>query len=556
MQLRHSAPWTFQADRGSNRIDALFWFGISAVLLALLPIGLVSGDGIAHSARYAAGTWFWNPNHLLFDPVGSWWQKALADLGVTRSGPDRLKLLSIATGAVAVALFRWGVAGPIAPGRVEANHATAWIAFGAAFAGLWISDETHMVQMPFVALAAIALVAYVQRPSWGSTLGMGAAAALAGLFYISNLLLAAALGIVLGVWHASRGEWRQGMRAFGGIAAGSLLVAGFGFLAAWALVARPEVGFVEWVTAYGGGQISERVASSYGVRWTLSGLAIGIARALYGASNAVVDIAPVIEFVRDGRGSVLGVILSLAALAAAAVLIGVGIARAVRGRRDRRETTALLLVCAWVAAYMMFAIYWNNSDNQFYFQLAVPLGAVIALLPFTRSRGTLTLFALSAFALAWNVRDAAANDVLYPRFERVALLQHALSDAHLVIYPGDDEINQLFYFAKRPEKAQRLAITTLARTQDPVDGLRKLELEVSRTLAAGGRVDVLSVYDVPARSNPWKALGQQGYGAEEVTTILNRFPVDRQSRMVGPFTLRSIRPQSIGQRGGVSGAGN
>jgi len=116
-----------------DRIDALLWFAIPCLALSLIPIGFASNDGVGHSLAFAAGRWHLNPNHLLFEPLGAWWQRTLLALGYPREPFDALKLLSILSGSIAVGLFRLLVAPRVSTSRLEANYGTAWLALSSAF---------------------------------------------------------------------------------------------------------------------------------------------------------------------------------------------------------------------------------------------------------------------------------------------------------------------------------------------------------------------------------------------------------------------------------------
>lgn len=134
----------------------------------------------------ASGQWLLNPNHLLFEPLGAWWQSALMALGYPREPFDALKLLSIVSGSIAVGLFRLCVAPQVSESRFAANHATAWMAFSSAFLRLWISDETHMIQMPWLVLM---LAAALRRRG----LLLGVMTGIATLTFVSNVLIGIAL---------------------------------------------------------------------------------------------------------------------------------------------------------------------------------------------------------------------------------------------------------------------------------------------------------------------------------------------------------------------------
>jgi hypothetical protein len=121
------------ASTQTDRIDALLWFAIPCILLTIVPIGFASNDGVGHSAAFATGQWELNPNHLLFEPLGAWWQRTAMALGYPRAPFDALKLLSILSGSIAVALFRLCIAPAVTNNRFVSNHATAWMAFPRRF---------------------------------------------------------------------------------------------------------------------------------------------------------------------------------------------------------------------------------------------------------------------------------------------------------------------------------------------------------------------------------------------------------------------------------------
>src|SRR5258708_34748238 len=104
----------------ADRCDALLWL-LGVALVGCLPIGRVSGDGLGYAWRIAAGTWTWNPNHLLLDPAGLLWHRLLIELGSTRPIVDQLKLLSVAAGAPRPGPFRGG-RGPRPAGPRRGRH--------------------------------------------------------------------------------------------------------------------------------------------------------------------------------------------------------------------------------------------------------------------------------------------------------------------------------------------------------------------------------------------------------------------------------------------------
>lgn len=497
-------------------------------------MGHVSNDGLGHSFAFAEGRWRLNPNHLFFEPLGAWWQALWARLDPAREPVDALKLLSGLSGALAAGLFRWGVARRLAESRWAANHATAWLALSSAFLRLWISDEIHMIQMPFVVLAATMALRSLEKPALSRALALGAAVGIAGLGFISNLLLGPSIALCLAGWHLRRREGRRAVQAVAGIGIGSAAVAGSALLAVWASSPAP-VTFLDWMTRYGGGLSGDRVSSAYGVELTPSGVALSTARALYGSASALVDVMPAVGAIRDGQVPGPWELAGVAALLSAGSVLLYGLWRTGGGASPPGQEGGFLLTLAWLLAILGFGIYWNNSDDQFYFQLAVVFGALAARIP----RGP--VLALSCVGLLWNVVDVTHRHVLYPRQERLALVEQEVRGACLVVYPGFDEASMLL--ALSDTGTERLALTDLATMLPPEAGASALVERVWGCVETGGRVVLVDLYDTPPLRNPWKFLHRLGYERSDLHAALAGFPVDRASRRVGPFTVREIGPR-------------
>lgn len=527
--------------------DAVIWGAGCAVLLALVPIGAVSGDSIMYSMMLPGEGWSLNPNHLLLEPAMAAWLDIASALGLDRPVPDRLKLFSALFGALAVGLFRWRLAPRVAERRLEANHATAWFGLGAGFIALWISGEGHMVQMPFLVLGAAAALDYVRTGEILRAVASGVALAAASLAYISNVVILASVVAVLAVAQVVGGRRREaGLFALSATAAAAAVLVG-GLFAGCLAAGCGGNGFVEWVLSYrgaGAGGIARGIGGS------VADAAYAAARAAYGTANVVVDLAPTVEAVRDQGGVPLWSAGAVGASLAAVVVLGTGAVRLWRRRKREQGLAPLLLSAAWVGAVLAFGVYWNNSDDQFYFQLAVPIGMLAALVPIRRNGTGRWVAALSVAALGWNVGAAVKGGVLYPRTERVAALGAAVEGAGLIVYPGHGEVGRLLYFVDQNLYGEALSVMSLAQERGTREGLGELEERVGETLAAGRRVHVLDVFDVPPLQLPWKALAELGYPQEEVAAALGRFP-HRPGRTDGsPFTVRILDPAGRDATGG------
>lgn len=497
--------------RRPDLLDALGWLALSALFLSLLPIGHVSADGIGQSLYLSAGFLRWNPNHLLVEPIGAAWQGLLAPSVSRAEAVDHLRLLSVFAGSLAAGLFRLGVAGRLAASRLAANHATLWLAAGSAFARLWVLDEIYMLQMPAVVGVALLALLYLERPSLLRAATTGASVTVAAAFFVSNLLLGPALAMTL---------WKRKTHAVA-LLAGTLATSAAVFVGIWALSGTPQ-GFLDWLTRYGGGAQSARVESAYGLQPTLAGLAESAARALYGSACALVDLAPAVAAFRDGLPIGPGIVLSLLAFAAA-------VAALLLSRPDPR---ARLLVVAWAIAVLGFGVFWNNSDDQFYVQLSVAFAALAASL---RRR---SVVALGLVALLWNIVDVAQRRVLYPRQERLALVERELGRAGLVVYPGFDEMEVLFQLEPGPIAVSMTGTATRAPFEKGMDDLAG---RIRKTLEQGRPVALVDIVDAPPNRSPWKFLRRLGYDHARVVERLRRFPMEAPRR-IGPLAVRWVRP--------------
>jgi hypothetical protein len=523
----------------SDLLDALLWLIVSILLLSSLHIGYISADGLGQSAGFAAGLRL-NPNHLFFEPLGVGWLHLLGPEASREEAVDHLKRLSILFGALAVGLFRRSVAPRVTAGRFAANHATTWLALSSAFSRMWISDEIHMIQMPAVVAVAVCVLLYLERPSPWRAVRLGAAVILAAAFFISNILLAPAAVLVLGLWHLRQREKRQAFTGAVGILIGTAASALLVFPTAW-LLSGAQHGFLAWMTSYAGGDQPSRVKLAYGMLPSFSGLAQATVRGLYGAACALVDLAPAVATIRDRQPVGWHTIWSLAAFAAAGAVLLYGLLVCRRTPPEPGNRNALLLTCVWLLAVLSFGILWDNSDDQFYFQLAVVFGVLAARAPIRK--GVSVVLILSAFALLWNGVDLASRRVLYPRQERLALLRTGLRDACLVVYPGHEDLAVLLTLAQSEPPVPRIAITSLAVSQPLEEGRRSLSAAIEVCLSRGRPVALVDLYDTPADKNPWKFLRRLGYERSSILATVERFPVETESRLLGPFTLRWVRPR-------------
>jgi hypothetical protein len=499
----------------------------------------MSGDGVSHSATYATGQWVLNPNHLLMEPLGAWWQNTLGALGFTRPGIDLQKLLSAYSGAIALGIFRGGIASRVGAGRLEANLGTLYLAFMVGFLEAWTSDEVFLPQLVFLCAAAALGLRYMERPSIGRLMAVAAFLSLAVLYFMSNALIALAIAAGLVMWHWSNGERAGAVRSTAVLLISVGVITTVPVLAAWQL-SDSNVGLFDWLLRHGGTAELARGRSDFLQGMSLSRLVEGAAGSIYGAARSVAPVTPAVTQLRQGGGLGLDNIVRLAALASAGIVFLMAGLSALQRRGQRDCRTTLTAGAAWLVAVLVFGAYWHNTDTQFYLQLLIPLAALVSSFSLRQPGRRALVLALSVVLLGVNLRQGVQK-VRYPRADRIAALSEAISGARAIVYPGNDEVGMLLYFVDRDQRVTRLSLMDIAGGHAPPGGWDVLEDGIRAGMEDDGNVVVVDIFDADPYQHPWKALEEYGYPRDELLSVLQGMPIEQQSRQVGTFDVRRIR---------------
>jgi len=550
--MTSSTPLTFDPSlvpgtRGSSRgvdasrrrsalFDALSFLVLPPLLFAVTGIGFISGDAIAQGGIVGGRDWHVNPNHLLLESFGRAWLLAVRAIGISAPAPDVLAWLSVFAGCVGLALFRLLVAPQLTGRRAVANFGTLVLACLSGFDRLWVSGEAHIIQIPFLVLhlgGAIALAGDA-RDHERAALAMAIAGAVgAVLAFISNALVIVAVTLALLIV-APRHRRRALLASV--IVAG--VVSGAVLAAVWAAGVR-DVPFVSWLTSYAGGRATEQAVAGYGVKWSAAGLAVSAARSVYGLASSVVDLSPLSDLLRRHTGSIM--VASAHVLGAAIALSVLAYALLIVFRSRQMPGRAGAAVIGAALALFAFGLVWNNSDDQFYFQLAL-YAAALTLAAADRVSFPRLVLPLAAIPLAVNARDFSVNYVGYPRAARLSALTEAVRGSALIIAPGRDEVGHLIFYAPPEVQAHTLFVSTFAETRLASEGLPVLRDTVAAVLASGRRVALINIGGEADRLQPWPLLGSLGYQRVDVAQAIWHGHVVRHTA-VTPTTFVDIVAQ-------------
>jgi hypothetical protein len=178
----------------------------------------------------------------------------------------------------------------------------------------------------------------------------------------------------------------------------------------------------------------------------------------------------------------------------------------------------------WICGIVVFGLFYNNSDSQYFIQGVVPAAMIVAVVPvrFTNSvSGRLSLLALAG-CLLWNVGYAYSAHISYPRAERMAALSNEVEGGGLVIYPGSDTTGHLLHLLPDTLYEERLSLMTWAGRYSSEQGLVLLADSIRRVFASGRDVRLVSVYGAPTEGQPWALLHDRGYGSSELTKLVEK----------------------------------
>jgi hypothetical protein len=351
-----------------------------------------------------------------------------------------------------------------------ARFAATLAAVGLALSyGYWVeAADVEAYSLATVALLATVRLAlsYGERPTWTRAAVVGLALGVAVLTHLSHVLLSVFVGVSLTTGAATR---RRGLAhaATALLAGGSLALGAYGY-AAFVVRRHDLAGAVKWV-----------LTASHGFHD--GGGLYRLADGVYGLAKALV-YAPYL-YEADAPKLLGQFLLGLAPL----VAIGIALARA-RPMLDYRT------LGAWTLPYAALALFFFGSDSERWIfvlpALFIVAGARLAGDPRRRALGLAACGYLALVNLGTGIWPAHRDSGVRSRAQAAASL---LRDGDLAVFPGHSWDEYVGFYGDRAIEPFPIAYYA---ARDGVDaGFRRLELELARAAARGGRVFALRVYD-------------------------------------------------------------
>lgn len=501
----------------------------------------------------------WNPNHLIFDPLGYAWFELLGKLGFSLSVLDSFELLSGISAGLSLLLFhaillragvRWWVVRLTAVAGLFASQ---------GFLSMAISQYYFMVQMPFLLGTLYLALRFFQFEQEGKEChyclySMGALSAISGALMFNNVLLVGMLGLMVGFPRRRGSSWiyANSARLWGVAAAVGVPVFVLGYV-----LSGSNDNFFRWLLSYQGESASS-LNELYGVVWNWKGAAESLARVGFNLFSAnLIENAGLgtviraflfwepLEFIPEITKMVLAISLTPVISGLLLMLLYWGILHI---KRDRVVQFAYV----WMGSYIIFNFLWSSGGDLFWFQtlpilwllLLMHLGATKELNAATDNYGQgrwklWALFSIVPALLTVNTLSTVVPVSLIDIEARGKEYTSMLRDGDLVINPGWDGFGWLQPDPKKIRVEQLTLMDMALRAVDDELHIQKLPNIVQNHLNHGQRVVVVRLYDKDSGVNPWYGLSRLGWSRARIQQLLNRFCY-REVGKVDDVVLREI----------------
>jgi len=523
------------------------------------------GDALRVVSQVQAGQLSWNPNHLLFDPLGYVWSLLLGKIGIQIPVLDGFEIISGIATVVSLVIFHAILVQAGIRHRGIRLIAVVGLFASRSFLSLAVNQYYFMVQMPFLLGALYLGLRYLLPESSARdknlcVYGMGILTALAATILFSNVLLVVLLGVAVGLMRdrdrtAIRGlNYFQVARLWGAAA-----LVGFPAYVAGYLASGSSAGFLHWLLSYQG-ESASALTDLYRVHWSFQSITESVARLGYNFFSAnILDSAGLGTFLRsmifrEPLEFVPEVFRVSLVIAMTPVVMGLVLVTSawmvLRVRSDRRATLSL----AWILPYLLFNFLWSVGGDHFWVQV---LPVIWLAWCFHLQNGNPSFQLPGGKTVTWNrwkigVSAAAVAILMFVntvntvvpvsgKHDAEASRYHALlKDGDLEIVPGWEVVGWMRTGLQKPD-VERLLLMNMALQPPGSDRhIGRLPEIVERHLASGQRVIVGRLYDKDHEVNPWYGLKRLGWPREKIQSLLSQYCAVEVGR-VEDVVFREIR---------------
>ena len=493
-----------------------FIFVVAVGLCLYLPLLTRNYDpnGMMEASAVRSGdpAGLWNPNHMLYRPVGYFILRTLEAAGLQPGVIPLLQILSAVFGALGLG-FSY-----LAFERLSANRTIAiWmsVALGVSWSYWTLSTDVYYYSMAAM-LAAASLAAFLQ---WNSTSGLILCGLLAGLSILTcqaNVVLMPGLAIAALLRRPSD-QFRRAIRDVMWICIPAGVIVGLAFVGVGVLVYHRNSisALMDWGTNYSGNRLP-----IWGTWWP----PIRFVHALGSAFRSVVgmDFRLFPFFLRHLQNGVvpswippLGFVI-LTGLLAAAYRISSG------WTRSRNRTLLWLLVL--YSTYIPFVWWWEAIEPRWFIVPNIFLAALTAVLLSHWSNatyfrialpvGVLMLAVMNLVTSAWPKHFKESNDL-----KMAACVSEHLHREDLFLATEWNWSDYLSQFHNRDVLSFIGEVSAASRDKNLA--MMKIRTIARERQQKGGHVFMIDIASYPAYYMQWLE-DQTGLTAEDLRTYKGR----------------------------------
>jgi hypothetical protein len=537
--------------------ERLIIASFAGLYLILFSTVIPSGDGLVYLGHIHSGVLIWNPNHLLMDPVGYGWYLLLKTLGIPITALGTLKLLSGLASITALLVFHAVLVELEVSSRPMRMLGVLGLFFSRNFLSMAISEEFFMIQMPLLIAAFWLGIRWIHLTYAGASgtrllVGLGIILALATAVMVNNCLLLFSSGLAVTFIQRQGRGWRPGRVAWVGGAAFLVIVPIFGVAY---VLSGTEESLLAWLLSYQG-QRQNPLGALYGLEQNLRGIVVGSSRLVYSLLHNFIDSGDLgailksrltsqpLEFSPDWTLALMGGVLLLATI----VLLG---ALAFWVARFGIKRSVVQYGVVWVAAYLLFNLFWNNSDDQFWFQLLpviwiwliISLGGIDekthSAAPAIRKWPHLATAILGAYfslLMVTNTMMVVAPVTFVDLKSKRDAHQHLIRAGDLEIIPGWDDLSAWLVPEGEIPLFKRKTLMEIALKGE----MGRLPKMIERHLLGGGRVIIPRLWDLDHVARPWDELAALGWSRSKIKGLLRGFRT-RELGSIGDVVFREVQ---------------
>ncbi|MCK5092492.1 MAG: hypothetical protein KAR30_08175, partial [Gammaproteobacteria bacterium] len=184
-----------------ERLAIIIFIGM---YLIAFNVTVPHGDALRIVRQIEASDLIWNPNHLIFDPLGYYWYSILNKLGVELEILGSFELISAISTIISLIIFHAVLIETGINKRSVRVIAVVGLFASKNFLSLAVSQYYFMVQMPFLLGALFFGIRFISDSRSGKKEGrylyaIGVLLAIATGLEINNIVLVFMLGLVAGI---------------------------------------------------------------------------------------------------------------------------------------------------------------------------------------------------------------------------------------------------------------------------------------------------------------------------------------------------------------------